>query len=284
MTLSHEEAKKQLEAEFKSAGVGVEIIADINSIILDQLISKVKLLGVNEDSDKSTCDTVMKSVEMLFDKTKKNEQLNELLFPKDQKKLWPHAQKICEIIENTAPTPASKEALKKAFEPIKEKYLKSKEAKEFGKSLSKLQETITGLRKNQEVRNMMGDYNADKFAAMTKKMEEESNRYDRTGDKAKIIKKHIKQMQEFLGNAEKEASKGDFGKLMNVLKSALKVIGTLGLSKQAKLELSNSKFVLDNKNIATIKAGVKVFSKELEKSAQVIKIHQPKKQNTGRSI
>ena len=75
-------------------------------------------------------------------------------------------------------------------------------------------------------------------------------------------------MQKFVENAEKQASKGKFGRIMNVLKSALKVIGTLGLSKKAKLEFSAAKFMLDNKNAEKIKDKTKIMSNILEKSGK----------------
>lgn len=90
-------------------------------------------------------------------------------------------------------------------------------------------------------------------------------------------------MQKFVENAEKQASKGKFGRIMNVLKSALKIIGTLGLSKQAKLEFSAAKFTLDNKNAEKIKAGAKAMKEGLQKSSKVVTNAQKINSNKGMS-
>ena len=79
-------------------------------------------------------------------------------------------EKLCEIIENTAPTPEAKQALQTALASTKAKYMEQARSKTFGKSLDLVQETVTNLGNNKSVRNVMGDANADKFADMTRKM------------------------------------------------------------------------------------------------------------------
>ena len=88
--------------------------------------------------------------------------------------------------------------------------------------------------------------------------------------KAEILGKGISNMQKFVENAEKQASKGEFGKVVNVLKSALKVIGTLGLNKNAKLEFAAAKFAMDSENAEKIKKASKSVSAKLSVSSNIL--------------
>lgn len=253
MGLSRQEAKEQLLAEFEKAGV--EVTPDINSIINEQLTHKVIILGKSEKRHDMMCDQVKVSLERIIEDNKE--------------KLGPHTEKLCEIIENTAPTPQAKQALQTALAPTKAQYMEEAKAKSFGESLDLVQETVTNLGNSKSVRNLMGDANADKLADMTQKMNDRLKGVTDQGKRADILVKEIDKMNKFVENAEKQAGKGKFGKVMNVLKSALKVIGTLGLNKSAKLELSAAKFAMDNENAEKIKASAKVMSEGLQKSARV---------------
>jgi hypothetical protein len=88
--------------------------------------------------------------------------------------------------------------------------------------------------------------------------------------RAEILVEGIGKMNEFLQNAEKEAGKDKFSKVMKVLKSALKVIGTLGLNKSAKLELAAATFLMDEKNVAKIKGVAQKVSRDLKTSVAFI--------------
>ena len=271
MGLSKTDAADQLRDAITEAGV--EITSDISSIINEQLTQKVVILGKSERRHEMMCDQVKVSLERIIENNKE--------------KLGPHTEKLCEIIENTAPTPEAKQALQTALASTKAQYMEQAKSKSFGESLDLVQETVTKLGNSQSVRNLMGDANADKFADMTKKMNEQLQDIDdkaignQNKVKASVLVKEIGKMQKFVENAEKQASKGKFGRIMNVLKSALKVIGTLGLSKQAKLEFSAAKFALDNKNAEKIKAGAKVMKEGLQTSAKVVTNAQKINSNKG---
>ena len=161
-------------------------------------------------------------------------------------------------------------------------------SKTFGESLDLVQDTVTSLGSSQSVRNLMGDANADKFADMTKKMNEKLQDLDdksignRNKVKTSILVEEIDEMQKFVEYAEKQASKGKFGRIMNVLKSALKVIGTLGLSKEAKIEFSVAIFALDNMGAEKIKAEAAVFKRH-QKSSKVETNAQKINSNKGMS-
>ena len=253
MGLSKAEAAKQLTDIMTEAGVDVDA-TNITAIINEQLTHKVIILGKSEKRHKMMCDQVKVSIEGIIDKHKE--------------KLGPHTEKLCEIIENTAPTPEAKQALQTAFASTKAQYMEKAKAKTFEESLDLVQETVTKFGQSQSVRNLMGDANADKMADMSQKMDDRLKGVTNQSKRADILVEEIGKMNKFVENAEKQASKGKFGKIMNVLKSALKVIGTLGLSKSAKLEFSAAKFAMDNKNAEKIKAATKVVSGGLQKSAQ----------------
>ncbi|MEM6338489.1 MAG: hypothetical protein AAF673_00995 [Pseudomonadota bacterium] len=253
MSLSVSDAADQLADAMAKAGV--EVTSNINSIINEQLTRKVVVLGKRENRHEIMCEQVKLSLERIIENNKE--------------KLGPHAEKLCEIIENTAPTPEAKESLQTSLASTKAQYMDNAKAKDFGKSLDLVQETVTNLGNSKSVRNLMGDAHADKFADMTKKMNDRLKGVTDQGKRADLLVKEIDKMNKYVENAEKQASKGKFGKIMNVLKSALKVIATLGLSKSAKLELSAAKFSMDNKNAEKIKAGAKSVSKGLKASAQV---------------
>ena len=260
MGLSKADATDQMIDTITKAGV--EVASHINSVINEQLTHKVVILGKRESRHEMMCDQVKVSLERIIEDNKE--------------KLGPHAEKLCEIIENTAPTPEAKEALKAALASTKSQYMEQAKSKTFGESLDLVQDTVTSLGSSQSVRNLMGDANADKFADMTKKMNEKLQDLDdksignQNKVRASILVKEIGKMQKFVENAEKQASKGKFGRIMNVLKSALKVIGTLGLSKQAKLEFSAAEFTLDNKNTEKIKTGAKEMKEGLQTSSKVV--------------
>ena len=147
------------------------------------------------------------------------------------------------------------EPLNKLFEPIKEEYRQEKQLKE---ALDKVQETIEGLGNNEQVKKQMGSANAEMLGDIVEKMSDSLEGVVDQSQRAEILTKGIKEMQQVVENAEKQAGKGEFGKVMNVLKSALKVVGTLGLDKTAKLEFTAATFAMNNKNAEQIKA----FSKE----------------------
>ena len=251
MSLSSTEAQEQIHAEFEKAGFECPI--DTNTLITE-MTHKITVLGKSE-----------KRHGMMGEHTKIT--INRIL-ENNKEILGPHAEKICEILENTAPTPAAKEALQAVLAPTKANYMQKDKGKSFEESLDLVQETVTKFGQSQSVRNLMGDANADKMADMSQKMDDRLKGVTDQSKRADILVEEIGKMNKFVENAEKQASKGKFGKIMNVLKSALKVIGTLGLSKSAKLEFSAAKFAMDNKNAEKIKTAAKVVSGGLQKSAQ----------------
>ncbi len=264
MSLSKADAAEQLREAITKAGV--EITSDIDSIINEQLTQKVVILGKRESRHEMMCDQVKVSLERIIEDNKE--------------KLGLHTEKLCEIIENTAPTPEAKQALQTALAPTKAKYLPKEKIKTLEEALDMVQDVVSGLGTSEAVRGVMGDANAEILGDMTKKMNDQLERLDQTSkqhnstettinsEKSSILLNNIGKMQKFVENAEKQASKGKFGRIMNVLKSALKVIGTLGLSKKAKLEFSAAKFMLDNKNAEKIKDKTKIMSNILEKSGK----------------
>ena len=68
-----------------------------------------------------------------------------------------------------------------------------------------------------------------------------------------------------------EGGAGKFDKVINFLKSALKVVGTLGLDKNAKLEFAAAKFAMNNENANKIKEYSKTLSTTLKTLTQSIK-------------
>lgn len=92
MGLSKADAVEQLRDTITKAGV--EVTSDINSIINEQLTHKVVILGKSEKRHEMMCDQVKVSLERIIKNNKE--------------KLGPHTEKLCEIIENTAPTPEAK--------------------------------------------------------------------------------------------------------------------------------------------------------------------------------
>jgi len=269
MSLSRAEAREQIIAEFNKAGV--KINTDMESIINEQLTQKIQVLGKKSEKHlKLMTDAVVVSLDMILES--------------NEKQLGPHAENICKILEEMAPNRRAKEALQVAFAPTKAKYMPKVTAKTFEESLDIVQENITEFIKNKSViRDLMGDANADKLADMAQKMNNSLNGITDIGEKAKILSKGIGEMQNFVENAEKQASQGKFGKVMNVLKSALKVIGTLGLNKNAKLELAAAKFAMDSKNAEKITEASKKLSTSLNISAKVVRTANPESPtNNGR--
>lgn len=147
----------------------------------------------------------------------------------------------------------SQKIIQKAFAPIKAEPRQEKE-KRLEKTLGLVQENITELVKNKNVRDLMGDANADKLAEMAQKMNDNLKGITDSGKKAETLGKGIEEMQTFVENAEKQASKGKFDRVKDVIKSALKVIIIGGADKNAKLEFAAAKFAMNNKNAEQIKA------------------------------
>ena len=255
MSLSSEEAKKQIIAEFDKAGV--EMNTDMNSIINEQFIQKIQVLGKREKFHEPMAEAVVVSLDRILE---------------NNKELGPHAEKICQILEELAPSPKAKNTLQVAFAPTKAQYMVKEAGRIFEESLNLVQENITELVKNKNVRDLMGDANADKLADIAQKMNDNLKGAKDNSKNAEILGKGIGEMQKFVENAEKQASKGEFGKVMNVLKSALKVIGTLGLNKNAKLELAAAKFAMDNQNANKIKTASKTISSNLAKSTKGLQV------------
>lgn len=253
MSLSREESKKQIVAEFDKAGIEVDV--SLNSVINEQFIQKIQLLGKTEKFHERMAEDVVVSLDRILE---------------DNKELGPHAENICKILEDLAPNPEAKNTLQLAFAPIKAKYMTQEMERIFGESLNLVQENITELVKNKSIRDLMGDANADKLADMAQKMNDSLKGVKDNGKKAEILGKGIGKMQKFVENAEKQASKGEFGKVMNVLKSALKVIGTLGLNKNAKLEFAAAKFAMDSENVEKIKKASKSVSAKLAVPSNIV--------------
>ena len=117
----------------------------------------------------------------------------------------------------------------------------------------------------------MGSGNAEILDGVAQKMNDRLKVVTKQSDRAEILVKGIGEMQKFVENTEKQAGKGKFDKVMGVLKSALKVIGTLGSDKNAKLEFAAAKFAMNNKNAEQIRAYSKgQLSSRLTVSAQSI--------------
>ncbi len=145
-------------------------------------------------------------------------------------------EKICKIAIGDV------ENLQLFFGPIISEY---KEEKQFKETLDMVQEAVVGLGNNEQtkkqkgvvglvndqVKNQMGEANAEMLNGIVQKMKDRLEGVVDQSKRAEILTEGIKEMQKFVENAEKQAGKGEFGKVMNVLKSALKVVGTLGLDK-----------------------------------------------------
>lgn len=265
MGLSSSDANKQVLEEFKKAGIDCPIDT---KTLLTELTHKITILGKRESRHDMMCEQTKVTIDRILEDNKE--------------KLGPHAEKICEILENTAPNDKAKEALQAKLASTKSQYMPKEKTKSFEESLDLVQETVIKLGNSQSVRNLMGDANADKLAGMAQKMDDRLKGVTDQSKRAEILVNEIGKMNKFVENAEKQASKGKFGKVMNVLKSALKVIGTLGLNKNAKLEFAAAKFAMNSKNAEKIKASAKAVSEGLQKSAQVAS--NAKKINTNKGM
>ena len=97
----------------------------------------------------------------------------------------------------------------------------------------------------------------------------------------------IEDMQKIAEHAEKQANSSDIAKVVDVLKSALKVVVTLGQSKSAKLEFSAATFALNNKSSEKFKKQAKRTSKHLSKakttSKALNKAYEQQKNSSTRS-
>ncbi len=101
----------------------------------------------------------------------------------------------------------------------KEQFADKSQKKGIEESLDLVQDTVTELSESVIIRQNMGDANADKFADMVKQMNSRLEGVENQGQRADILVEEIGKVNKFVENAEKQASKGKFGKIMNVLKS-----------------------------------------------------------------
>ena len=96
------DSNTQILAEFEKAGVKCP---DETQTLIIELLHKVAVLGKTESRHGVMCKHSVLTINRIL-------EVNE-------EKLKPYAQKICEILEDTAPTSKAKEALQEALSPIK---------------------------------------------------------------------------------------------------------------------------------------------------------------------
>jgi len=226
--------------------------------IVDTIIAKTEK-GVKENEDfESLKKSCVDDFEKITDRYGKNLDI----------------EKVCTHIENMAKTDKAQEVIKSAFAPIKAVYFKKE--KQFKEALDQVQDEVVKLGKNSLVIEQMGEGNAEMLDGIAQKMNERLKVVTKPSHRAEILTKGIGEMQKFVENAEKQAGKGQFDKVINVLKSALKVVGTLGLDKSAKLKFAAAKFVMNNENASKIKefSSEKTLSRELKSLTNSIKTAQ----------
>lgn len=165
-------------------------------------------------------------------------------------------EKVCTHIEKLALTDESQKIMQEAFAPIKAEYLEKE--KQFEKELNLVQDELLKIGTNEQVKKQIGSGNAEMIANMAQKINDNLKVVTKQSHRAQTLAEGIKEIQKFVENAEKQASKGKFDRVKDVLKSALKVIITGGADKNAKLEFAAAKFAMNNKNAEQIKA----YSKE----------------------
>ena len=171
-------------------------------------------------------------------------------------------------MKNMANTVEAQKVIQEAFVPIKEEYLQKE--KQFEEVLNVVQDAVVKLGNSAQTKEQIGSANAEMLGDIAQKMNDRLEGVADQSQRAEILTKGIKKMQQVVEDAKEQAGKGEFGKVMNVLKSALKVVVTLGLDKTAKLEFAAAKFAMYNKDVEKIK----VYSKEqvsmLNSSAKLV--------------
>ena len=104
-----------------------------------------------------------------------------------------------------------------------------------------------------------------------------------SSSKSKIMQQALGKMEKQIDDFDKQASKGTFDKIKDMLKAATKVI-TTGGSKEARLEFTAATHVMNGKNVQQMKTSqtkaVTSFALKVQKE-QTAKINNPEK-NGGR--
>ena len=143
-------------------------------------------------------------------------------------------EEVCTHIEKMAKTDDAQKVIREVFKPIKEEYLRKE--KQFGEALNTVQDEVVKL--GAQAKEQMGSANAEMLGDIVQKMNSRLEGVTKQSRKAKILAEGIAEMQQVVEDAEKQAGKGELGKVANVLKSALNIVDRLGSDKTAKPEFA----------------------------------------------